>query len=165
MQGTTGDLEPTDRNVVPLRRGNGPDEKERKRLASTIFAEPDEISTVMCVRALCSHCSHAWVLSGWRSVAKSEPWQIAQRPSWTALSRWVVGLIGRGGLRRDNRYGALSPLSRVLIRVIRFGWSSWSTSVGIVSAADATETPRCSAERRGMPQARLIRAYTELPTE
>jgi hypothetical protein len=40
-----GDLEPTDRNVVPLRRGNGPDEKERKRLASTIFAEPDEIST------------------------------------------------------------------------------------------------------------------------
>ena len=40
-----GDLDSTDRNVVPLRRSGGPDEAERKRLASTIFAEPDEIGT------------------------------------------------------------------------------------------------------------------------
>jgi hypothetical protein len=40
-----GDLDPTDRNVIPLRRGDSPDEEERKRLASTIFAEPDEIGT------------------------------------------------------------------------------------------------------------------------
>ena len=51
------------------------------------------------VRALCSNCSHWLVVAGCRS-AQRVPVQIAQRPSWATRSRWVVGLIGRGVLRR-----------------------------------------------------------------